>query len=183
MRDELKGHKAVFFGLPLDTRRRRLVCADIASRLRKGTASASQACFHHHCLNASKLTAVMRDDRLLAALSRADCLSADGMGIVWAARLLGIRVAERVTGIDLMTDLLAQFAQDGTRVFLLGARQGVLDQLQVILPARFPGLIIAGTHHGYEPDDEKLADCVAQTKPDALFVALPSPRKELFVDQ
>ena len=183
MRDELKGHKAVFFGLPLDTRRRRLVCADIALRLRKGTASASQACFRHHCLNATKLTAAIRGDRLFAALSRADCLSADGMGIVWAARLLGIRVAERVTGIDLMTDLLAQFAQDGTRVFLLGARQGVLDQLQGTLPARFPGLIIAGTHHGYEPDDEKLADCVAQAKPDALFVALPSPRKELFVDQ
>ncbi|CAM3464067.1 WecB/TagA/CpsF family glycosyltransferase [Thalassospira profundimaris] len=183
MRDELKGHKAAFFGLPLDTRRRRLVCADIALTLRKGTATAGQACFRHQCLNATKLPAALRDDRLFAALSRADCLSADGMGIVWAARLLGIKVAERVTGIDLMTDLLAQFAQDGTRVFLLGARQDVLDQLQGTLPARFPGLIIVGTHHGYEPDDEKLADCVAQAKPDALFVALPSPRKELFVDQ
>jgi len=183
MRDELKGHKAAFFGLPLDTRRRRLVCADIALGLRKGTATANQACFRHHCLNATKLPAALRDDRLFAALSRADCLSADGMGIVWAARLMGVKVAERVTGIDLMTDLLSQFAQDGRRVFLLGARQDVIDQLQGKLPARFPGLIIAGTHHGYEPDDEKLADCVAQAKPDAVFVALPSPRKELFVDQ
>ncbi|WP_369792963.1 WecB/TagA/CpsF family glycosyltransferase [Thalassospira sp. HJ] len=105
------------------------------------------------------------------------------MGIVWAARLMGGRVSERVTGIDLMTDLLAQFAQDGTRVSLLGARQEVLDQLQATLPARFPGLIIAGTHHGYEMDDEKLARCVASAEPDALFVALPSPRKERFVDQ
>ncbi|HAI30724.1 MAG TPA: hypothetical protein DCM48_14530, partial [Thalassospira sp.] len=107
MRDELKGHTAAFFGLPLDTRRRRVVCADIALRLRKGTATANQACFRHHCLNATKLPAALRDDRLFSALSRADCLSADGMGIVWAARLLGIKVAERVTGIDLMTDLLA----------------------------------------------------------------------------
>jgi N-acetylglucosaminyldiphosphoundecaprenol N-acetyl-beta-D-mannosaminyltransferase len=139
-------------------------------------------CFRHHSLNATKLSAALCDDRLFTALARADCLSADGMGIVWAARLLGIRVSERVTGIDLMTDLLAQFAQDGVRVFLLGARQDVLDRLRVTLPARFPGLIIAGTHHGYELDDEKLAGCVAKARPDALFVALPSPRKERFVD-
>ncbi|NIY76905.1 WecB/TagA/CpsF family glycosyltransferase [Thalassospira sp. HF15] len=183
MRDELKGYKAAFFGLPLDTRRRSLVCADIALQVRNARETDARTCLHHHCLNAIKLPAALQDDNLFAALARADCLSADGLGVVFAARLMGIKVAERVTGIDLLTDLLAQFAQDGTRIFLLGARQDVLDRLQVTLPTRFPGLIIAGTHHGYEFDDEKLADCVAKAKPDALFVALPSPRKELFVDQ
>lgn len=183
MRDELKGHKAAFFGLPLDTRRRHHVSADIARKLRQSDDADNQDCLCHHSLNAIKLPAALRDEGLFAALVRADYLSADGMGIVWAARLMGIRVPERVTGIDLMTDLLAQFAQDGTRVFLLGAHQDVLDRLQIELPARFPGLIIAGMHHGYVLDDTKLADCVARVKPDALFVALPSPRKELFVDQ
>jgi N-acetylglucosaminyldiphosphoundecaprenol N-acetyl-beta-D-mannosaminyltransferase len=183
MRDELKGHKTVFFGLPLDTRRRRHICADIGLKIRQGRDSDIHDCFRHQSLNAIKLPTALKDDNLFSALARADCLSADGMGIVWAARLMGIKVPERVTGIDLMTDLLAQFAQDGVRVFLLGARQDVLDQLRVILPARFPGLIIAGTHHGYEMDDGKLAACVAKAKPDALFIALPSPRKEFFVDQ
>jgi len=183
MRDELKGHKTAFFGLLLDTRRRRHLCADIGLKIRQGSDSDIHHCFRHHSLNAIKLPTALKDDDLFAVLARADCLSADGMGIVWAARLMGIKVPERVAGIDLMTDLLAQFAQDGVRVFLLGAGQDVLDQLQVTLPARFPGLIIAGTHHGYEMDDGKLAACVAETKPDALFVALPSPRKEMFVDQ
>ena len=183
MRDELKGHKTAFFGLLLDTRRRRHLCADIGLKIRQGRDSDIHHCFRHHSLNAIKLPTALKDDDLFAALARADWLSADGMGIVWAARLMGIKVPERVTGIDLMTDLLSQFAQDGVRVFLLGARQDVLDQLQVTLPARFPGLIIAGTHHGYEMDDGKLAACVAEAKPDALFVALPSPRKEMFVNQ
>lgn len=183
MHEEFSERETAFFDLPLDTLRRDHVCADIALRLRHGVTTETRHCFRHQSLNAIKLPAALLDDRMFAALSRADCLSADGMGIVWAARLMGIRVPERVAGIDLMTDLLAQFAQDGTRTFLLGARQDVLDQLQVILPARFPGLIIVGTHHGYELDDEKLAAYVAKAKPDALFVALPSPRKELFVDQ
>jgi len=183
MRDEIAGQRAAFFGLPLDTRQRHHVCADIRMNLREATAANIRTCFRHHCLNAIKLPAALRDEKLFAALSRASCLSADGMGIVWASRLMGIRVSERVTGIDLMTDLLALFARDGVRVFLLGARQEVLDQLTISLPDRFPGLNIVGTHHGYEMDDNKLASSVTACKPDALFVALPSPRKELFVDQ
>ncbi|WP_404425527.1 WecB/TagA/CpsF family glycosyltransferase [Thalassospira australica] len=114
-------------------------------------------------------------------LSRADCLSADGMGIVWAAWLLGINVPERVTGIDLMESLLPRFEADGRSVFLLGARIGVLERLQERFSIRFPGLVIAGAHHGYDPDDAKLAEIVRISGADVLFVALPSPRKDAFV--
>ncbi|WP_417827824.1 WecB/TagA/CpsF family glycosyltransferase [Thalassospira sp.] len=189
MRGKCSGKKTPFFGLPLDMRRRSELCDDIRGMLGQAPLSPSPPlsdsgnCFRHHCLNAIKLPDAVRNKRLFDALSRADCLSADGMGIVWAARLMGIKVPERVTGIDLMTDLLARFAQDGVRVFLLGARRDVLDRLQVALPKRFPGLIIAGMHHGYEMDDAKLAKYVAKARPDALFVALPSPRKELFIDR
>lgn len=183
MRDAKAAEKSEFFGLPLDLRGRRKLCADIRNALAGEPDCPSTTCFRQHSLNAVKLPGALRDGALFGALARADCLSADGMGIVWAARMMGISVPERVTGIDLMTDLLGQFAQDRVRVFLLGARQEVLDRLCTELPQRFPGLIIAGAHHGYEMNDQKLADCVALAKADAVFVALPSPRKEVFVDR
>ncbi|WP_052065706.1 WecB/TagA/CpsF family glycosyltransferase [Thalassospira australica] len=182
MRNAKTVERSEFFGLSLDVRTRPELCSDIRNALAKSPDRRSPTCFCQHSLNAIKLPGAVRNDALFGALARADCLSADGMGIVWAARMMGIKVPERVTGIELMTDLLGHFAHDRVRVFLLGARQEVLDRLSVELPLRFPGLIIAGTHHGYEMDDQKLVKCVAQAKADALFVALPSPRKEIFVD-
>src|SRR5690606_775993 len=103
-----------FFGLPLDMRRRTELADDICARMdmdRRG-------CFCHLSLNAVKFALSRRDRNIHRMLSRADCLSADGMGIVWAAWLLGINVPERVTGIDLMESLLPRFEADGCSVFL-----------------------------------------------------------------
>lgn len=172
-----------FFGLKLDLRRREKLCADICAHLANPSAPDAPNCFRQHSLSAVKLPHAHANPELFNALAKCECLSADGMGIVWAARLLGVSIPERVTGIDLMTDLLARFSADQTRVFLLGAKPDVLDKLQAKLRMAYPGLVIAGAHHGYEPDDAKLAEIIRQSHADALFVALPSPRKELFVDR
>lgn len=166
-----------FWGLRLDIRRQTELADDICARLdmdRRG-------CFRHLSLNAVKFAQACRNRDLWRILTQADCLSADGMGIVWAARLLGIAVPERVTGIDLMQSLLPRFEAVGHSVFLLGARAEVLDRLQKRLRLDFPHLIIAGAHHGYEANDAKLAEMVRRSGADTVFVALPSPRKDSFV--
>lgn len=140
-----------------------------------------EVCFRHLSLNAVKFAQACRNRDLWRILTQADCLSADGMGIVWAARLLGIAVPERVTGIDLMQSLLPRFEAAGYSVFLLGARAEVLDRLQTRLRLDFPNLTIVGAHHGYETNDAKLAEMVRRSRADAVFVALPSPRKDAFV--
>lgn len=175
--------KAAIFGLPLDLRQRQKLCADICDWLTFRGRFADGSCFRQQSLNAVKLPQVHSDGRLRDALCNAQSLNADGMGIVWAARLLGVNVPERVSGIDVMIDLLPRFEKQGIRIFLLGARADVLDELKRRLNTRYPDLLIAGMHHGYDPDDAKLARIVRQSGADALFVALPSPRKELFVDQ
>ncbi len=172
-----------FFGLKLDLRRREQLCADICAQLAEPDATGVSSCFRQHSLSAVKLPHAHANPELFNALAKGECLSADGMGIVWAARLLGISIPERVTGIDLMTDLLARFSADQTRIFLLGAKPDVLEKLQAKLLRTYPGLVIVGARHGYEPDDAKLAEIIRQSHADALFVALPSPRKELFVDR
>lgn len=170
---------SAFFGLKLDLRAQETLCDDICDRLKNRP---QDGCFRHQCLNAVKLPQAQKHAELYHALQNADCLSPDGMGIVWAARLIGIPVGQRVTGIDLMTALLPRFAKSGTRVFLLGAKPDVVETLWNTLPIRYPGLVIAGAHHGYEPNDDKLAAIIRERGAHALFVALPSPRKELFVD-
>ncbi len=175
--------KAALFGLRLDLRRRDQLCTDICERLVHRHRTGHVSCFRQHSLNALKLPQSIADRQLFDALANADSLNADGMGIVWTARLLGITVPERVAGIDVMTDLLPRFAKQGLRVFLLGARQDVLVALKDKLIAGHPDLLIAGMHHGYEQDDAKLAQIVRQSGADVLFVALPSPRKELFIER
>ena len=90
-----------------------------------------------------------RDPALRAACQAADMAVADGMSVVWALRALGRPVPERVAGIDLMTSLLAAGSTERLRVYLLGARQEVLDALVRECGRRYPGLVIAGARNGY----------------------------------
>ena len=107
--------------------------------------------------NASHLCMMRRDPALRAACRSADMAVADGMSVVWALRALGRPVPERVAGIDLMTSLLAAGSTEGLSVYLLGARQEVLDALVRECGRRYPGLVIAGARNGYFTADEHAA--------------------------
>jgi N-acetylglucosaminyldiphosphoundecaprenol N-acetyl-beta-D-mannosaminyltransferase len=133
-------------------------------------------------LNAAKVVRLQRDSILREAIAGCDLITADGVPIVWAGRLLGLSVPERVNGTDLMETLLAHAEERGYSVFFLGARPDVLDDACAEVARRHPRLAIAGTRHGYfAPSEEKdvVAEVVAAA-PDILFVALETPQKELF---
>jgi len=136
-------------------------------------------------LNPEYLYRALREPHLMEIVRRASLVTADGVGIVWAARVLGRHVPERVTGIDLMTALAARAARERWRVFLLGASPGVADAAAAKLAARFPGFRVAGTHHGYfAPEDEpELLQKIKAARPDILFVALGAPKQEVWIAQ
>jgi N-acetylglucosaminyldiphosphoundecaprenol N-acetyl-beta-D-mannosaminyltransferase len=138
----------------------------------------------HVCLNAAKVVELDRRPELASAIDGCSLVSVDGQAVVWASRFLGNPVPERVAGIDLFERLLAEAAEAGLRVYLLGARQDVVDDVVSIATARYPGLVMAGARNGYWAPDEEAAVVadVAASRADLLFVALPSPRKELFMD-
>lgn len=133
-------------------------------------------------VNVAIMWMAARDDRLARIVQDAHLRVADGMGVIWAWRALGRRLPERVAGIDLMMHLMEAAAADGRRVFLLGARQEVLDTLVDVLTERIPGLGIAGTHHGYfaAADHDEVVAAVAASGADLLFIGMPSPAKETF---
>lgn len=134
-------------------------------------------------VNSAKLVR-LRDDALLrAALEAAQLVVADGMAVVWASRLLGRPLPERVTGIDLLEALLARAERDGLAVYFLGAKLEVLDAMLVSLRARYPRLTIAGQRHGYfaASDERAIVSAIRDSGARLLFVGIPTPKKEIFL--
>lgn len=167
--------RADFLGLPLDLLNMRESVAACERLVHAGRPS------QHVVINAGKVVQCRSDDRLAAIIRDADIVNADGQSIVWAGRFLGIPVPERVTGIDLMDELLDSAAREGWPVYFLGARAPVVEQVAAKAPAVHPGLIVAGHHDGYFDDDAGIVRTVAASGARLLFVALPSPRKEYFI--
>ncbi len=103
----------------------------------------------HVVINVDKIVKASRDPALRQIINDCDLINADGMPVVWASRLLGKPLKERVTGVDLFEALMARAAEKGWRVFLLGAREEVVSGVAHLYPARYPGLPLAGYRNGY----------------------------------
>lgn len=137
----------------------------------------------HVVVNVDKLVKAGRDPELRRIVNDCALVNADGMPVVWASRLLGRPLKERVAGIDLFDALMARSAERGWRVYLLGARRDVVDEVQRRYAARFPRLVFAGWRDGYwtAGQEPAVADAIARARADLLFVAIGSPTKERFL--
>ena len=124
-----------------------------------------------------------KNDELFSALSSADLVLADGVGIISAAKRMGTPLPERVTGIDTAYSVIEKLAEAGGSVYLLGAKPGVAERAAKKLTESCPSLHIAGTHHGYFEDDEKILSDIKEKSPDLLIVCLGSPRQEIWVNK
>jgi N-acetylglucosaminyldiphosphoundecaprenol N-acetyl-beta-D-mannosaminyltransferase len=136
-------------------------------------------------INAALLV-MMRDDPELAHACRAgDLIVADGMPVVWATRLLGMGLPERVAGVDLMLALLERGGRERLRVFYLGAKEEIVTTLVQKTTEMFPGLVIAGYRNGYfkEPEHAAIIEQIRSSKADMLFVGMPSPFKEVWCER
>jgi N-acetylglucosaminyldiphosphoundecaprenol N-acetyl-beta-D-mannosaminyltransferase len=134
-------------------------------------------------VNAAKIVAASRDDKLRQALKRADLVTADGMSVVWASYVLGRRLKQRVTGIDLFERLVEHAARAGLSVYFLGARDEAVRRLVERFTSRHPGLRLAGYRNGYFHPSESsdIADAIKQSGADLLFVAMGSPAQEYWI--
>jgi N-acetylglucosaminyldiphosphoundecaprenol N-acetyl-beta-D-mannosaminyltransferase len=172
-----RGERVYLLGSPLD-----VVDMDEAVG-RCEAAIASGEYLQHMSINAAKLVSMRDDEELRDGVNAAGLITADGQSVVWAARVFGVRLPERVAGIDLMERMLGRADERGYRVYLLGAKQEVLETAIAKLKQRFPKLIVAGSQHGYFSDEEtdEVAAAIRASDADILFVAMSSPRKEHFL--
>lgn len=119
----------------------------------------------------------------------ASFIVADGMPVVWAARLQGTPLPQRVAGSDLISSLSQAVAGPGGSIYLMGGEPGTADRAGAILAQRYPGLRVAGTDcppMGFEREPESkqaVIDRVVAAKPDVVYVALGSPKQEQLIDE
>lgn len=132
--------------------------------------------------NASHLCMMRRDAELREACQAADLAVADGMSVVWALKMLGRPVHERLAGIDLMTQLLEVGSAAGLGVYFLGARPEVVRAVEQHCHATYPGLRVVGARDGYftPADYDAIVEEIRARQPHYLFVGMPSPFKETF---
>ena len=137
----------------------------------------------HVVVNADKVVKASRDHALREIINECDLVNADGMPVVWASRLLGRPLKGRVAGIDLFQKILECASKKGWRVFFFGAREYVVRKVVDLCRSRYPSLKIAGHRNGYwQPDEEaSVVEEIGAAKPDILFVAISSPKKEEFL--
>lgn len=137
----------------------------------------------HVVVNVDKLVKASRDVELRRIINECPLINVDGMPVVWASRLLGKPLKERVAGVDLFESLMKRSAEKSWRVYLLGAREEVVLGVKQIYMRKYPGLTVAGYRNGYwKPEEEaEVVEQIKAAQADLLFVAISSPMKEHFL--
>ncbi|MBO4941135.1 MAG: WecB/TagA/CpsF family glycosyltransferase [Clostridia bacterium] len=123
------------------------------------------------------------DAKMKEILNSADICTADGIGVVYASKILKTPVPERVAGFDLVCALLERIAATNEGVFLFGAKPGVADAAKAKMEEKYPGINIVGTENGYfaPGDEEKIVEKINGSGAKLLLVCLGAPKQEKWI--
>ncbi|MEB6040340.1 WecB/TagA/CpsF family glycosyltransferase [Enterococcus gallinarum] len=139
----------------------------------------------HVVINASKILLMEKNENLRRIVESCGLINADGASILWAGKVLGIDIPERVTGIDLFLNLIELSNRKGYRIFLFGATEDVIMQVKQTFLSQYKNLNIVGTVNGYfsKEDEAEIVKKIADSNADMLFVAFSSPKKEFWINE
>jgi N-acetylglucosaminyldiphosphoundecaprenol N-acetyl-beta-D-mannosaminyltransferase len=138
---------------------------------------------HHVVVNAGKVVAMQKDSELRNSVNQCHIINADGQAVVWASRFLGKPLKERVAGIDLMANLVEMAHKNHNKIFLFGAKEDVVKSVVEKYAEIYSPEIIAGYRNGYfnPSEEQEIAEQIANSGTQMLFVAISSPIKENFL--
>lgn len=167
-----------FLGCPIDNLSVPQAVTRLEQFIREGTPR------HVIVINANKLWLMERDPSLAEVVRRASLFLPE-KAIVVGSYLLGLRVNHHVGGIMLLKAFLLRAEQKGYRIYFLGAKPQLLERMIVNLRQIHPRLQIVGWHHGYmsPADSEEVSREILQLHPDALFVAMGTPKQEFWIGE
>lgn len=131
--------------------------------------------------NPEFLLTAKKNEAFQNVLNAADLSLPDGIGVIYAAKLLGRPLKGRAPGIEFAQGLMEHLAQRGKKLFLLGAKPGVAEQAAENLCKTYPGLTICGVHDGYFKDDAPVIEKIKASEADVVFVCLGAPKQELWM--
>lgn len=135
-------------------------------------------------VNADKINEVNRNEKMKEIVNSCGIINADGASVVLASKYLNKPLPERIAGIDLMMDLVKLSASKKYSIYLLGAKQEIVEKTEDVLKKEFPNLIISGIHNGYfkKEDWKYISKDIKDKKPDFVFVGITSPIKEYLIE-
>lgn len=119
-----------------------------------------------------------KDSSLKKIINSADIVVADGIGVVYAARIYGTPVRAKVPGVELGERVLANAAKSGKGVFFLGAKPGVAELAASKITEKYPGINFVGILDGYFKDDDEVIKSINESGAEILFVCLGAPKQE-----
>jgi N-acetylglucosaminyldiphosphoundecaprenol N-acetyl-beta-D-mannosaminyltransferase len=141
------------------------------------------------CANPHSLVVAQRDSNFLSALMHADRVVADGVGVSFMARLVGVQIGPRITGTDYFFAVLMALQQrGGGRIFFFGSSQRVLDLIAQRLARDFPALTLCGVYSPpfgswSEFQNRRMVQIINTAKPDVLWVGMTAPKQEKWVEE
>lgn len=138
---------------------------------------------HHVVVNAGKIVAMQKDLQLRQSVNESNLINADGQAVVWASKVLGKPLKERVAGIDLMANLVQLAHDKNYKIFFFGAKEEVVKKVVDTYRKQYSPNIIAGYRNGYfrKEEERSIAKEIENSGANILFVAISSPTKENFL--
>jgi N-acetylglucosaminyldiphosphoundecaprenol N-acetyl-beta-D-mannosaminyltransferase len=136
-------------------------------------------------INPEKIIKAKKEPLLFKSITDAELLIPDGVGVVWAARLLRLGKMKRVAGAELMPAICERAAQKGYKLFLFGGKAEVNTKAVAVLRKQYPEIKIVDHHHGYVSKLEmpNLIEKINKSEAEVLFIALGSPTQELWMEK
>ena len=133
--------------------------------------------------NPEILQCAHKDTELRDVLNRASLCIADGVGVIWAAKMLKKPLKARIPGVEIGEQMLSLCAREGRGVFFLGGAEGVADAAAERMMEVHPGLSVSGTHHGYfdKDDNDRIVGMINDSGAEVLFVCMGFPYQEKWI--
>jgi N-acetylglucosaminyldiphosphoundecaprenol N-acetyl-beta-D-mannosaminyltransferase len=175
--EEMQQDRTAFMGVPVDA----ITMKETIARIHESIVEGDK--IQHMAINTMIILRMVEDPEFMHTLSNCEVINADGIGVVWASKLLGKPLPERVTGIDLMEALIGLAAEQGMKPYFLGAQEEVVQRTVSHYRRQYPNIEIAGYRNGYftDEDEQQIAEDIRDSGADMLFVAISSPKKEIFL--
>lgn len=135
--------------------------------------------------NSEIIMAAYRDEKFAEILNRSDLLTADGIGVVYASRILNKPIGERAAGYDIACKVLSRINKTGHKLYLFGGKPGVAEEAMTRLLKEYEGLKIVGLRNGYfKPEEEaSIVEDINKSGADIVFVCLGAPLQEKWIDR
>ncbi|UII57997.1 WecB/TagA/CpsF family glycosyltransferase [Cytobacillus spongiae] len=168
-------NKEQYLGVKVSPLNYEEIIDDIKSRMQAGEQSTIIA------VNPEKVMTASQNAELLDLINNSTYQIPDGVGILLASKLKGGNIRSRVTGVDMMERLIRFASEEGRKVFLYGAKEEVVTEAKRKLEETYPSLMISGYENGYVKDHDALVEKINASEAELLFVAMGSPRQELWI--